>query len=153
MKAAEITDRLIEELRSGRHRHARVNYANGDMVGHTGDFEAAVVAVEAADLQIGRLLPVIRKLDGALLLTADHGNADDMFEVDADGEPKRNAEGRPIVRTSHTLNRVPCSIYAPEARFTLREIENPGLANVAATLLQLMGFAAPEDYEPSLLAD
>jgi 2,3-bisphosphoglycerate-independent phosphoglycerate mutase len=153
MKAAEITDRLIEELRSGRHRHARVNYANGDMVGHTGDFEAAVVSVEAVDLQLGRLLPVVRELGGALLLTADHGNADDMFEVDAAGAVKRDAEGRPVVRTSHTLNRVPCSIWVPERRLALREIANPGLANVAATLLQLMGFAAPEGYEPSLLAD
>jgi 2,3-bisphosphoglycerate-independent phosphoglycerate mutase len=154
MKAAEITDRLIEELRGGAHRHARVNYANGDMVGHTGDFEAAVVAVEAVDIQVGRLLPVIRKLDGALLLTADHGNADDMFEVDAEGHAKRDPEGRPVVRTSHTLNRVPCSIWVPgRPRPALREIENPGLANVAATLLQLMGFAAPDDYEPSLLAD
>jgi 2,3-bisphosphoglycerate-independent phosphoglycerate mutase len=153
MKAAEITDRLLEELRSGRHRHARVNYANGDMVGHTGDFEAALLAVESVDLQVGRLLPVIRELEGALLLTADHGNADDMFEVDADGQPKRDATGRPVVRTSHTLNRVPCSIYAPGRQLALREIANPGLANVAATLLQLLGFAAPEGYEPSLLAD
>jgi 2,3-bisphosphoglycerate-independent phosphoglycerate mutase len=123
------------------------------MVGHTGDFEAAVVSVEAVDLQLGRLLPVVRELGGALLLTADHGNADDMFEVDAAGAVKRDAEGRPVVRTSHTLNRVPCSIWVPERRLALREIANPGLANVAATLLQLMGFAAPEGYEPSLLAD
>jgi len=154
MKAAEISDRLIQELRSGRHRHARVNYANGDMVGHTGRFEAARVAVEAVDLQVGRLLPVIRELDGALLVTADHGNADDMFETDSKGEPIRDAAGRPKVRTSHTLNPVPCSIYVPGRRVTLREgLEHPGLANVAATLLQLLGYAAPDDYEPSLLAD
>ncbi|MBW2374015.1 MAG: 2,3-bisphosphoglycerate-independent phosphoglycerate mutase, partial [Deltaproteobacteria bacterium] len=154
MKAAEITDRLIEELRSGRHRHARVNYPNGDMVGHTGRFEAARMAVEAVDLQIGRLLPVIRELDGALLVTADHGNADDMFEVDSEGQLARDAEGRPKVRTSHTLNPVPCSIYVPGTRAALRQgLEHPGLANVAATLLQLLGYAAPADYEPSLLAE
>jgi 2,3-bisphosphoglycerate-independent phosphoglycerate mutase len=154
MKAAEISDRLIEELRSGRHRHARVNYPNGDMVGHTGRFEAARMAVEAVDLQIGRLLPVIRELDGALLLTADHGNADDMFEVDSEGQLVRDADGRPKVRTSHTLNPVPCSIYVPGTRVALRQgLEHPGLANVAATLLQLLGYAAPADYEPSLLAE
>jgi 2,3-bisphosphoglycerate-independent phosphoglycerate mutase len=153
MKAAEISDRLIQELRSGRHRHARVNYANGDMVGHTGRFEAARIAVEAVDLQVGRLLPVIRELDGALVLTADHGNADDMFEVDADGRPILDSAGQPRVRTSHTLNPVPCSIYVPGRRVELRrDLERPGLANVAATLLQLLGYAAPDGYEPSLLA-
>jgi len=154
MKAAEITDRLIEELRGGAHRHARVNYPNGDMVGHTGRFEATRMAVEAVDLQIGRLLPVIRELDGALLVTADHGNADDMFEVDAEGQLVRDAEGRPKVRTSHTLNPVPCSIYVPGTQEALRQgLEHPRTANEAATLLQLLGYAAPDDYQPSLLAD
>ncbi len=154
MKAAEITDRVLAELATGGFRHARINYANGDMVGHTGDFEASVVAVEAVDLCIGRLLPAIRKLDGALVVTADHGNADEMFEVDpGTGEARRDAEGRVRVRTSHSLNRVPCSIFAPGRPLALRELEQPGLANVAATLLQLLGYAAPDGYEPSLLAD
>ncbi len=154
MKAAEITDRLLDELRSGRHRHARVNYANGDMVGHTGDFEAAVIAVEAVDLELGRLLAVVDELEGAIIVTADHGNADDMFDVDADGRAVRDGEGRIKVRTSHTLNRVPCSIHACGRRLALREgIQDPGLANVAATVLHLLGYAAPDDYEPSLLAD
>jgi 2,3-bisphosphoglycerate-independent phosphoglycerate mutase len=154
MKAAEITDRLIEELRSGQHRHARVNYANGDMVGHTGLFEAAVIAVEAVDLQVGRLLPVIDELEGAIIVTSDHGNADVMFDVDAEGEPIRDSEGRIKVRTSHTLNRVPCSIQVSGRRLALRDgLENPGLANVAATVLHLLGYAAPDAYEPSLLAD
>ncbi len=97
---------------------------------------------------------MIRELDGALLVTADHGNADDMFEVDAEGQLVRDAEGRPKVRTSHTLNPVPCSIYVPGTQVALRQgLEHPGLANVAATLLQLLGYAAPDDYQPSLLAD
>ncbi|HEY4057222.1 MAG TPA: 2,3-bisphosphoglycerate-independent phosphoglycerate mutase, partial [Kofleriaceae bacterium] len=79
MKAAEITDRLIKELRTGKHRFARVNYANGDMVGHTGSFTATVLAVEAVDLQLARLAKVVQELQGILVVTADHGNADEMF--------------------------------------------------------------------------
>ncbi len=152
MKAAEITDRLIAELRSGRYDHARVNYANGDMVGHTGHYEASIQAVQAVDLQIGRLLPVIDALGGALIVTADHGNADEMFELDKKtGEPKRDASGRLQAKTSHTLNPVPCWIHAPGRSVTLRDLPSPGLANLAATVLHLMGYEAPEDYHRSLL--
>ena len=153
MKAAEITDRLIAELRTGRYRHARLNYANGDMVGHTGDYEAAIQAVAAVDLQIGRLLPVITELGGALLVTADHGNADLMFELDKQtGQPKLDANGQPQAKTSHTLNPVPCWIHAPGYELTMESVPGASLANLAATVLQLMGYAAPEDYHRSLLA-
>ncbi|MCP3984955.1 MAG: 2,3-bisphosphoglycerate-independent phosphoglycerate mutase [bacterium] len=153
MKAAEITDRLITELRTGRYRHARLNYANGDMVGHTGHYEASIQAVAAVDLQIGRLLPVVAELGGALIVTADHGNADLMFELDKKtGEPRRDEDGQPQAKTSHTLNPVPCWIYAPSHELTMRSVPGAGLANLAATVLQLMGFAAPEDYHRSLLA-
>jgi 2,3-bisphosphoglycerate-independent phosphoglycerate mutase len=153
MKAAEITDRLIDELRTGRYHHARVNYANGDMVGHTGDREAAIVAVEAVDLCIGRLVPVVRALEGALVVTADHGNADQMYELDKKTcEPIPNGKGGFRAKTSHTLNRVPCYVYAPSVPIAIdARVESPGLANLAATLLQLMGFEAPEDYLPSIL--
>jgi len=145
MKAAEITDRLIEELAGGRYRHARLNYANGDMVGHTGDFEASVVAVEAVDLQIGRLVRATQKLGGALIVSADHGNADEMFERDA-------KTGQRMVKTSHSLNRVPCHVYAPGAELALdRALAKPGLANLAATVLALMGWQAPDDYAKSLV--
>jgi len=153
MKSAEITDRLLAELRSGRWRHARLNYANGDMVGHTGDRDASIVAVEAVDLQIGRLMRTVADLDGALVVTADHGNCDEMYLLDAEGRPKRDAEGQLAPRTSHSLNRVPLYVYVPGAR-DLRaspHVATPGLANFAATLLQLMGYRAPADYAPSLL--
>jgi 2,3-bisphosphoglycerate-independent phosphoglycerate mutase len=154
MKAAEITDRLIAELSTGRFRHARLNYANGDMVGHTGHLDASVIAVEAIDLQLGRLLPVIAKLGGALIVTADHGNCDDMFERGRDGAIAFDESGRPTPKTSHTLNRVPFYVFAPGAQVALsRRVGSPGLANFAATVLQLLGFAAPEGYAPSLLAD
>ncbi len=152
MKAAEITDRLIAELKTGRHRHARVNYPNGDMVGHTGHRDPAVLAVEAVDLMIGRLLPVVRALGGAMIVTADHGNADQMYELDkASGAPIADGRGGFQPKTSHTLNRVPCYGYAPGVELAVDEtLDRPGLANVAATALYLMGLAAPADYHPSL---
>src|SRR5690606_34767276 len=113
MKAAEITDRLIEELRTCRHRFARVNYANGDMVGHTGTYDATVIAVEAVDLELARLVKVVEELEGILVVTADHGNADEMFQRDKKGRVMRDASGQPVVKTSHTLNPVPFVIHDP----------------------------------------
>ncbi len=153
MKAAEITDATLAALRSGNHRFLRINYANGDMVGHTGHHEAAILAVQCVDLVLARLLPVIEATRGAILVTADHGNADQMYERDkSTGTWARRPDGSFKPRTSHTLNPVPCCIWAPGRELQLRPIALPGLANVAATLLQLLGYEAPEDYEPSLLA-
>ena len=153
MKAAEITDRLIQELESGRHRHARLNFANGDMVGHTGHLHASVQAVEAVDLQLARLIQTIERTQGALIVTADHGNADGMFDLDAKtGEPIRDLEGRVRPKTSHTLNPVPLHIFAPGHTLDIDpSIQRPGLGHVAATVLYLLGYQAPEDYAPSLL--
>ncbi len=153
MKAAEITDRLIAELRTGAFRHARVNFANGDMVGHTGHRDAAVIAVEAVDLCLARLLEVVRATKGAAIVTADHGNADLMWELDKKGAPIPDGKGGFRAKTSHTLNPVPCHLYAPGVPLVPSQgILRPGLANVAATALALMGFAAPEGYEASLIA-
>ena len=123
------------------------------MVGHTGDRDAAVKAVEVVDQQIGRLLPVIEKMKGALVVTADHGNADCMYEFNTKtGEVKREANGQIAAKTSHTLNRVPLSIYAPGYSLALKpELGGAGLGNIAATLLQLHGFESPEEYQASLL--
>jgi 2,3-bisphosphoglycerate-independent phosphoglycerate mutase len=156
MKAAEITDRLITELRTGRHRFARVNYANGDMVGHTGAFDATVLAVEAVDLQLARLAKAVEELQGILLVTADHGNADEMYQRDKHGRTLRDKNtGEPVVKTSHTLNPVPFFIDDP-ARGDRYEIDpdrvkRAGIANVTATCLELLGFVPPDDLEPSLL--
>ncbi|MGB8223195.1 MAG: 2,3-bisphosphoglycerate-independent phosphoglycerate mutase [Polyangiales bacterium] len=154
MKAAEITDATLAALRRGGLRHGRINYANGDMVGHTGNLDASVIAVEAVDLSLARIIPVIEKLDGALIVTADHGNCDEMFEVDRkSGDFKRDDAGRLRSKTSHTLNAVPCYIYVP-GNDTLRlddRIQHPGIANISATTLQLLGYQRPEGYEPSLL--
>jgi 2,3-bisphosphoglycerate-independent phosphoglycerate mutase len=143
MKAYEITEKTIELLHSGA-RFGRLNFANGDMVGHTGVMEAAVAAVEAVDECVARLVQEVEKLQGIAVLTADHGNADVMF-TEKDGER--------ITKTSHTLNPVPFIIVDPlyEKEYRMAEVEHPGLANVAATLLNLLGYRAPEDYEPSLI--
>ena len=152
MKAAEITDRLIAELQTGRYRHARVNFANGDMVGHTGVRESAIVAVQAVDLCVGRLIPVVLGLGSALIITADHGNADEMYEIDKKTRSfQKKPDGTLKAKTSHTLNPVPCYIVGADG-LSLADVEAPGLANVAATVLHLMGFAAPEGFRPSLLA-
>jgi len=155
MKAAEITDRVLAELASGEFRHARVNYANGDMVGHTGDRDATIMAVEAVDLCLGRLMAFTKASRGALIVTADHGNADEMYQrVKGTGEPLLDAAGDPKSRTSHSLNPVPFSIYAPACTdLSLRksDLAEAGLANVAATTLHLCGLEAPADYAPSLL--
>jgi 2,3-bisphosphoglycerate-independent phosphoglycerate mutase len=154
MKAAEITDATLAALRRGGLRHARINYANGDMVGHTGSLDASVIAVEAVDLSLARIIPVIQQLDGALIVTADHGNCDEMFEVDEkSGDFKRDAAGHLKSKTSHTLNAVPCYVYVP-GNDTLRldeSLENPGIANISATTFQLLGYDRPEGYLPSIL--
>jgi 2,3-bisphosphoglycerate-independent phosphoglycerate mutase len=153
MKAAEITDRLLSELATGRHKVARLNYANGDMVGHTGVRDAAVLAVEAVDLEVGRLMKFTERAKGILVVTADHGNADEMYERGKDGNVAVDAKGNPRVKTSHTLNPVPLYIYAPGyPALRLSGAEKPGLGNIAATNFNLLGYQAPPDYLPSLVA-
>jgi 2,3-bisphosphoglycerate-independent phosphoglycerate mutase len=155
MKAAEITDRLIAELRTGKHRFARVNYANGDMVGHTGKFDATVIAVEAVDLELGRLAKAVEEMQGILIVTADHGNADEMFQRDKKGKVVRDKDGQTIAKTSHTLSPVPFLIHDP-MRGDRYEIDpsralGAGIANVTATCIELLGFVPPDDLESSLL--
>ena len=147
MKAAEISDAILEVLRRPTPpRFLRVNYANGDMVGHTGHLDATILAVEALDLSLARVLPVLGSLGGAALVTADHGNADQMFRID-----KKTGAYQENPLTSHTLNQVPLYLSEPTGRLGLRTVEGGGLANVAATALHLLGLGAPEDYRESLL--
>ncbi len=147
MKAAEITDRVLAELDRYQPQFVRLNFANGDMVGHTGDLHATILAVEAVDLCLARLLAGVRVRQGIAVVTADHGNADQMLE--------RRPDGAWQVRTSHTLHRVPFAIVDPREPHGGPSIAPPvdaGLSNVAATCLELLGFAAPESYRHSLLA-
>ena len=145
MKAAEITDATITAIRSGLYKFIRVNYPNGDMVGHTGNVPAIRVAVEAVDLALQRLLPVVRAAGAVLIVTADHGNADQMFT---------EKKGKREAMVAHTLNPVPFIVkdFSGANRLSLTPVAHPGLSNVAATLLLLLGFQKPGDYDPSLLA-
>ncbi|HNH92519.1 2,3-bisphosphoglycerate-independent phosphoglycerate mutase, partial [Accumulibacter sp.] len=143
MKAAEIADAMIDALRSGEYRTLRCNFANGDMVGHTGSFRAATMAIEAVDLQLARILPVIDALGGVALITADHGNADEMYEIDKKTrQPAKNPDGSFKAKTSHTLNPVPLILYdnVSGGKLALQQTANAGLSNLAATMANLLGF-------------
>ncbi|MDR0993391.1 MAG: 2,3-bisphosphoglycerate-independent phosphoglycerate mutase [Verrucomicrobiota bacterium] len=154
MKSAEITDALIEGIESGKYRFIRVNYPNGDMVGHTGVYEAVHIAMEALDLALSRLLPVVKKMKGILVITADHGNSDDMYEHAKDGSVKMDKEtGRPKPRTAHSLNPVPAILFDPSnaSHATLTAQKGLGISSIAATCLNLLGYETPEGYDPSLV--
>jgi len=153
MKSAETADAVIDAIERGEHRFIRANFAGGDMVGHTGAFEASVIAVESLDLALARIVPVVEHAGGCLVVTADHGNADDMVERGKDGVAEVDEDGAPRWRTAHSLNPVPLLIcdFAKRSPRLRGDLNQAGLANVAATLVELLGFAAPEEYEPSLL--
>ncbi len=154
MKCAEITDKLIECLRSGKYRYLRVNFPNGDMVGHTGNIQATICSMEALDLQLARILAVVDELHGAAIITADHGNADEMFEMDKkSGAPKQDKSGNYKAKTSHTLNPVPCIIYDNFSadKYTVSDKDGFGLSNVAATTVNLLGYKAPEMWDASVI--
>ncbi len=153
MKCAEITDRVIEEIKSGKWDFIKLNYPNGDMVGHTGVFEAVVCSMEAMDLQIGRLRQAIEAVGGIMVITADHGNADDMYEHGKDGSVKTKADGEPKSKTSHSLNPVPCIIYDPtyNGEYSKQLNEGLGISSIAATCMELLGYIPPEDYDKSIV--
>ncbi len=154
MKCAEITDRLIAALESGKYDCLRVNFPNGDMVGHTGSLEATICGVEALDLQLARILAAVDKAGAVALITADHGNADEMAELDKKtGGIKRNKDGSMKSKTSHTLNPVPFIIYDNVAKdaYTVKTEGSFGLSNVAATVVNFLGYDAPEMWDESVI--
>jgi 2,3-bisphosphoglycerate-independent phosphoglycerate mutase len=154
MKAREVTEVVVEDLRDRGHRFIRVNLANGDMVGHTGSLPASIKAMEVVDACIGRLEEAVHEAGATMIITADHGNVDMLLEVDrATGKIKKDVSGNPIVKTSHTLSPVPWTIVGRDAGdFRLNpEVVEPGLGNIAATIMLMLGFKAPPDYLPSLV--
>jgi 2,3-bisphosphoglycerate-independent phosphoglycerate mutase len=155
MKAAEVTDAAVEAILSGRYDHVRLNYPNGDMVGHTGDLEATRIAVEVVDRQLARLEAAVREVGGLLLITADHGNADEMWMRGKGGAPARDAEGRPLARTAHTTHPVPFVVVDPLGRLGLAEgpeLADAGIASLGATVLACCGLGTPAEYLPALVA-
>ncbi len=143
MKGAEITDELIKAIESGEYDFLRVNYPNGDMVGHTGNYEATVIGVETVDLCLKRLMDACDKAGAMMIITADHGNADEMEEK------KKKPEDKAKPKTSHTLNPVPFIIRGADVQLKEGEF---GLSNVAATAVELMGLEVPEGWNESMLA-
>ncbi len=142
MKATEITDKVIEAINSHQYGFIRCNYPNGDMVGHTGNLDATEIAVESVDLQLARVKKVVDEENCILLVTADHGNSDQMLE--------KNKKGKVEVRTAHSLNPVPFIIYDKDERHEMKEGAF-GLANVAPTVVGLMGLKPYDSWEESML--
>ena len=142
MKAAEITDAVVEAIHSGDYQHIRLNLANGDMVGHTGNLDATIIALEAVDLQVKRIVDAVHKAGGLLFVTADHGNADEMY-MRKKGVVLTDQAGIPLPRTSHTLNAVPFIVVDPLKQVTTAQTANPGLASIAATILEACGLTLP----------
>jgi len=154
MKCAEIADRVIKEVYSDKWDFIKLNFPNGDMVGHTGNFEAVVCSMEAMDLQIERIHKAVMAAGGIMVITADHGNADDMFEHAKDGSVKYKENGDPQAKTAHSLNPVPCIIcdssYNGEYSKTLNT--GLGISSIAATCINLLGFETPRGYDKSIIA-
>ncbi len=142
MKSAEITDTLIEALKSHKYGFLRVNFPNGDMVGHTGSLPATICSMEALDLALARILKVVKEEGYTLLVTADHGNADEMLE--------KNKKGQIQVRTAHSLNPVPFIIVDDDTKYEFVD-GNYGLANVAPTIVKMMDLEVPASWEKPMI--
>ncbi|KAJ0808173.1 putative phosphotransferase (phosphomutase) [Helianthus annuus] len=154
MKALEIGEKARDAIISRKFDQVRVNIPNGDMVGHTGDIEATVVACKAADQAVKMILDAIEQVGGIYVVTADHGNAEDMVKRNKKGEPLVDKDGKVQIQTSHTLQPVPVAIGGPGLAAGVKfrkDVPNGGLANVAATVMNLHGFVAPDDYETTLI--
>ena len=141
MKSVEITDHLIAAMASSKFQFLRCNYPNGDMVGHTGVIPAVVSAMEAVDQALGRVMEAADKYGYTLLVTADHGNADQMTET---------KKGKTSIRTAHSLNPVPFIIYDKDNKFQIKD-GHYGLANVAPTVVTMMGLTPPDCWQPSMI--
>lgn len=153
MKAADIADTALTQIDEFAPDFVRLNFANGDMVGHTGNIQAARIAMESMDLALARLIAGVTKRQGICLVTADHGNCEEMAAHDKSGQLKRTAEGALIPVTAHTRFPVPVMVVGHGAdKLRWRDdVVSPGLANLSATSLALLGLQAPEDYAPSVL--
>ena len=132
MSALEVTDKVVDAINSGKYDSIILNYANPDMVGHTGSLEAAVKAVETIDGCVARVVEAIEKQNGILIITADHGNAEQLVDYET-GEPF----------TAHTTNPVPFILVNADPKYTLKE--GGCLADIIPTLIELMGMEKPEE--------
>jgi 2,3-bisphosphoglycerate-independent phosphoglycerate mutase len=154
MKAAEITAATIHHMANKTFDFGRINLANGDMVGHTGNFEASVLAVSTVDLMLSKLLHAAKRYGYSLVITADHGNADDMY-LDSSESPKIGTESLvfspPKAKTAHSLSPVPLYVWGQEVLFSPELSGKAGLANLAATVCRLMGLPVSSHFQESLI--
>ncbi len=153
MQCALITDQVCQAIENNEFQFIRLNFPNGDMVGHTGVYQAVQTSMAALDICLERIYNSVTKAGGVMIATADHGNADDMYEHAKDGSVKLEKNGAPKRKTSHSLNPVPAIIYDPEYKGEYdRELNSGlGISSVAATCMNFLGFEAPADYDPSLI--
>jgi 2,3-bisphosphoglycerate-independent phosphoglycerate mutase len=158
MKAYEIAAATIDRLKGNAFDFGRINFANGDMVGHTGNLEAAIIAVEVVDQMLGKLIAAAKQTDTILLITADHGNCDEMFQGEESKFQLWRQLGdatRPPPKTAHTLSPVPMIVFDPRgsrSTWHLSGVDGGGLANVANTCLDLLGLKTIASYCPSLVS-
>jgi len=153
MKAKETGDAVVAAVKSGKYPFIRCNFAGGDMVGHTGDIPASIIAVEAIDEALIRVNEAVKAAKGTLLITADHGNCEVLIERDKNGEPLFDAHGAAVPKKSHTLSPVPfIAIDYSTRTITSSGVSDAGISNVAATILELLGQPVPADYRPALLS-
>ncbi len=143
MKCAEITDVVIEGMSSGKYRFIRCNFPNGDMVGHTGSLQATVISVESLDLCLKRIVKAADQYGYTVAITADHGNADQMYEL--------NKKNEYVVRTAHSLNPVPFIIYSNHRVYELDKKTELGLSNVAATVASILEIEPYAEWEKSII--
>ena len=143
MKSAEITDEIIKVLQTKEYGFVRCNYPNGDMVGHTGNLAATICSMEALDLALARVWKACKENGYTLLITADHGNADEMLEA--------NKKGVIAVRTAHSLNPVPFIVVDDEIKYEINTDIEGGLANVAPTVVKMFDLEIPSVWEKPLI--
>ncbi|HOB26098.1 MAG TPA: alkaline phosphatase family protein, partial [Bacilli bacterium] len=143
MKSYEITDKLIDAIKSRKYDFLRTNFPNGDMVGHTGNYEATIKSLEAVDENLHRIIEAVKEVDGILIVLADHGNAEEMYQL--------KDRSKKIPKTSHTLNPVPFIIYANDTSNIHIKDGTFGLANVASTITTLMGIDANPNWLESII--
>lgn len=154
MQADPITDEAVKAIESGEFEFVRINYPNGDMVGHTGVMSAVVESVEAVDDGVGRLMEALKRVNGVLVCSADHGNSDDMVQLEKKTHAlMRDEAGNLLMKTSHSLNPVPVYVYDPAGTANVRTaaLEGAGISSLAATSITMLGFEPPEGYTPSLV--
>ena len=153
MQCALITDEVCKAIENNEFQFIRLNFPNGDMVGHTGVYQAVQTSMAALDICLERLYNSVVKAGGVMIMTADHGNADDMYEHDKSGAVKLDKAGNPKRKTSHSLNPVPAIIVDPESKGEYDTALNSGLgiSSIAATCVDFLGLTPPADYDKSVI--